>query len=136
MNDSTADGRELRRAYWLRTGSLAIVAGTVLLATACTAGSSPGSSATSSPGSSASNSSSPKPTTSPQKDLSFVNCMRSHGVNLPNLPAPSGAPSGAPAGTPASGRANKIGGGTNPQSPQFQAAMQACGSLAPQAQLP
>jgi len=49
--------------------------------------------------------------------LKFVKCMRSHGV--PNLPDPS------------SGGGIQIPQGVSPQSPAFQSAQKACGSLIP-----
>jgi hypothetical protein len=50
--------------------------------------------------------------------LKFVNCMHSHGE--PNIPDPN-----------ASGGVLMSGGSVNPNSPQYQAAMQACRSLLP-----
>jgi hypothetical protein len=50
--------------------------------------------------------------------LKFVNCMHSHGE--PNIPDPN-----------SSGGVLMSGGSVNPNSPQFQAAMQACRSLLP-----
>ena len=56
-----------------------------------------------------------------KQELKFVQCMRSHGV--PDMPDPSS--NGA-----ASAGADS---GINPQSPQYQKAMQACQSLLPKA---
>jgi hypothetical protein len=63
--------------------------------------------------------------------LSFVSCVRSHGI--PNLPDPGASPSAAGAG---SGPVVSLMGvtfprGITPQSPAFRAAMQSCKHLLP-----
>jgi hypothetical protein len=86
-----------------RARSLAL-AGCALALAAC------GSSASSSTGSNASGASA---------GIKFADCMRSHGV--PNFPDPAGG----------GGIKIPVGSGINPQSPAFQSAQRACGSLLP-----
>lgn len=57
--------------------------------------------------------------TASKQGLQFANCMRAHGV--PNFPDPSAG----------GGLKFQSDGGINPQSPAFQSAQKACGSLAP-----
>jgi hypothetical protein len=57
--------------------------------------------------------------------LAYAACMRSHGVPMPNLPAPASLPRNKPTAQPAAVN------GPDPDSPQFEAAQQACQSLLP-----
>ena len=100
-----------------RAAVLAVTAGAALLTAAC-GGSSP--SASGSGGSSATGASSIH-----ANQLAFAQCMRAHGV--PNYPD-SGLAVGIGSG---SGGSTQSGSGINPQSPQFQAALQACRHLLP-----
>jgi hypothetical protein len=60
-----------------------------------------------------------------RKVLAYTDCMRSHGVAMPMLPALSPKPSGKPTAQPV--KAN----GPGPGSPQFEAAQHDCQSLMP-----
>jgi hypothetical protein len=130
------------RRLW--PGLLAAVAAVALLTAACSGSSSPGGSGGSpAAGKSASPSAgsgrSPAPAgsggpsvvgrrISPRRQLAFSECMRSHGV--PGVPTSFPGPvSGTP---PSTGNFKPVqGNGPNPGSPQWNAAQQACRSLAP-----
>jgi hypothetical protein len=142
MNEGARGRRGRRRIQRIQriqrrdTGLLAIAALVALLAAACSASPSGGSSggapaagASASPSADGSGGSSPtaRPVTE-QKQFAYSECMREHGVpGVPtSLPAPAlGKPPSTLNAKP--GPAN----GPNPGSPQWQAAQQACRSLAP-----
>jgi hypothetical protein len=136
MNEGTGGRRRLRRMHWRDRGLLAVAALITLLAAACSASPSGGSSsgapaagASASPSADGSGSSSAtaRPVTE-QKQFAFSECMREHGV--PGVPTSLPAPA---LGTRPSTLNAKPGptNGPNPGSPQWQAAQQACRSLAP-----
>jgi hypothetical protein len=116
-----------------RAGLLAIVAVVALLAAACsgspaTGGSARPSTAGGSASPTAATGGSSPPAVRPalqQKVLAYTDCMRSHGVPMPILPAVPGNPSGTPTAQPANAN------GPGPNSPQFQAAQRVCQSLLP-----
>ncbi len=136
MNEGTGGRRRLRRMQSRDTGLLAIAALIALLAAACSASPSEGSSggapaavasASQSVDGSGSSSAPATPVTQ-QKQLAYSGCMREHGVpGVPtSLPSPVlGKPPRKLNAKP--GPAN----GPNPGSPLWQAAQQACRSLAP-----
>ena len=136
MNEGTAGRRRLRRMQWRDTGLLAITALIALPAAACSASPSEGSSggvpaagASASPSvdGSGGSSATARPVTQ-RKQFAYSECMREHGVpGVPtSLPVPVlGKPPSKLNAKP--GPAN----GPNPGSPQWQAAQQACRSLAP-----
>jgi hypothetical protein len=125
---------------WPRTG-LAIVAVTALLTAACSGSSSAGGSggspaargsASPSAGSGGSPAAGASPAVgtriSPQRQLAFSECMRAHGV--PGVPTSFPAP--VPGNPPSTGNFKPAqANGPNPGSPQWNAAQQACRSLAP-----
>jgi hypothetical protein len=133
MNDDTGVRRRLRRMWRPRTGLLAVVAGIALLTAACSGNltaSSGGSSAThgpasSSTGGSTSSSTVGGPSTLQKQLAAYSKCMRSHGVPMPDLPAPAGTPS-----SNSTAMAPPVN-GPSQGSPQWQAAQQACQSLMP-----
>lgn len=97
-----------------RVGLLVAAAGIVLLATACGGGPPPTAS-----GNATTGSSSPATTSSgsPQSQLAFASCMRSHGV--------TDFPDSGPPEQPGSGS------DLDPDNPTYQAARRACQSLRP-----
>jgi hypothetical protein len=114
----------------------AIVAVIALLASGCSAspaGGSGGSTAGGSARPSAGGSGGPAAAgrrITPQKQLAYSECMRSHGV--PGVPTslPRIAPGSAPSSNGSHFKAVTVN-GPNPGSPQWQAAQQACRSLMP-----
>jgi hypothetical protein len=116
-----------------RAALLAIVTGVAIMTAACSgsplvvggASGSPRAAASSSQGSDRS-SSARSSATLQQRVLAYAKCMRSHGIPVPNLPAPGHLPPASkPTAQPAADN------GPNPDSPQFDAAQQACQSLLP-----
>jgi len=133
--------RPSRRMWGPRTGLLAIVAGIALLTAGCSGSSSPaGSAAPSAAGGAAGRSASPsagsgRPSAAagritPQRELAYSECMRSHGV--PGVPTslPSIAPGSVPTSNGPHFKAAQAN-GPGPGSPQWEAAQKACRSLMP-----
>jgi hypothetical protein len=135
-SENPAVARRPRRMHWRDTGLLAIAALIALLAAACsgspsegTSGGAPAAGASASPSVHVSGGSTAtaRPVTQ-RKQLAYSECMREHGV--PGVPTSLPAPV---LGKPPSTLNAKPGptNGPNPGSPQWQAAQQACRSLAP-----
>jgi|ERR1700691_2244090 len=107
---------------WRRASLLAVMAGTAVLAVACSGGSSTGSGGFTGPSGPAAGSSRVAAPAASQKDLlAFSRCMRSHGVKNfadPNSPGVLGAS------------------GINGNSPAVQAAIKACQHLLPSGGIP
>ena len=107
MNDSSGRGHGRWRSWPRWAATLAVMALTGLLATACGGGSSPAASVAGG-------------ATRAQAALAYARCMRSHGV--PNYPDPN------PNGGLGAALAQL---GINPNSPQFQATLRTCNRLVP-----
>ena len=112
--------KRIRQARW--AGALLAIG---LLTAACSSGSSsPGVAAASSPAASGSGSASPGSSGSAgqsaeAKGIAYAQCMRSHGVT--SFPDPQPRPNGLGLGW-------ELGPSLNPNSPQYRAAVKACGT--------
>src|SRR6266700_3620797 len=120
MNGSSGRGRGRWRSLPRWAATLAAMALTGLLATACGGGSSPAASSTGGSASVAGGA------TREQATLAYARCMRSHGV--PNFPDPQITNGGI--GVPGGFTFDTSGLGLHQKSPQYQAAARACQSLA------
>lgn len=130
MINETRGRRELRRIWSPRTGLLVIVVGIALLTAACgggsttTRGQTTGSSGTTGSGASSGSSASTSGQSSYyQKAVAFAQCMRTHGV--PSWPDPGTDGTFNLTDVPGIGHHGA------PDSPQIQAAENACAYLAP-----